>query len=471
MRSSRATVRSLLAVLAAVAVLSGLGVASPVASPATAAPAPRTFSAPVDPLAGYVGQSTCDPTAKPGALALRALVQASYPSVRDGGIVRACHLGGRSEHKEGRAWDWMLNAHDPTEHARAHDFLNWLLATDAQGNRWANARRLGVMYVIWNRQMWASYDATPTWRAYTGPNPHTDHIHISLSWNGALQRTSFWGGAVSGPAPAPVPPPVPVPAPVVYTGPPPPVRTTENSCPAEVVPAAGFADTAGSAHAGSIDCAAWWRIAGGTSATTYAPAARVSRAQMATFLARTITGSGGWLPTSPRDAFADDEQTGPHEHAINQLAAVGIAGGTGSGAYSPGGTVTRAQMATFLDRAWRHRTSRGLKGGQDYFGDVAGDTHRESIGKIARAGFAGGVAPGRYAPGEATNRAQMATFLARFLDLLVESGQAELAGGAPSAPAPEPPPAPVPDEEEADKDEDNESEHAERIGKGPRWKR
>ena len=54
------------------------------------------------------------------------------------------------------------------------------------------AARLGIMYVIYNRKIWASY--SPGWRDYTGADPHTSHIHISLSWNGARGHTSFWTG-------------------------------------------------------------------------------------------------------------------------------------------------------------------------------------------------------------------------------------------------------------------------------------
>ena len=38
---------------------------------------------------------------------------ATYHRGSDGGIVRACAIGAPSEHKEGRAWDWMLDVRDP----------------------------------------------------------------------------------------------------------------------------------------------------------------------------------------------------------------------------------------------------------------------------------------------------------------------------------------------------------------------
>jgi hypothetical protein len=55
-------------------------------------------------------------------------------------------------------------------------------------------RRLGVMYIIYNRRIWASYRAEEGWRPYVGANPHTDHIHFSFSWAGARKQTSYWDG-------------------------------------------------------------------------------------------------------------------------------------------------------------------------------------------------------------------------------------------------------------------------------------
>jgi hypothetical protein len=79
--------------------------------------------------------------------------------------------------------------------------LNWLLATDQYNNKHAMARRLGIMYIIWNRQIWASSRASEGWRPYTRDNPHTDHIHFSFSWAGARRQTTWWTAAgPDGPA-------------------------------------------------------------------------------------------------------------------------------------------------------------------------------------------------------------------------------------------------------------------------------
>jgi hypothetical protein len=146
--------------------------------------------------ARYEGQSTCDPVAKPGTLAMRNLLLARYPSTGSAGISRDCAIGGRSEHKEGRAFDWAANVSNAGQRAAVEAFINDLLATDRYGHKHAMARRMGIMYVIWNRQIWAAYAADAGWQPYTGASPHTDHVHISLSWAGARAQTSFWSGTV-----------------------------------------------------------------------------------------------------------------------------------------------------------------------------------------------------------------------------------------------------------------------------------
>ncbi len=152
------------------------------------APPPRAFGSGIDAYAQYDGQSTCNPTAKPGVIAFRDLLLATYPCTTNGGISRDCSVGGTSEHKEGRAFDWMINVGHPAADA----MLDWLLGTDTQGNAHAIARRVGIMYIVWNRQMWRAYRPADGWQPYSGSNPHTDHVHLSFSWAGANKQTSYW---------------------------------------------------------------------------------------------------------------------------------------------------------------------------------------------------------------------------------------------------------------------------------------
>ncbi len=171
------------------------------ANPAQAAPAvPVTpdFGKAIEDYAPYQAGTVCDPVDRPGAKKIAALIRATYGSDESIGIARdACYT--TSEHNDGRALDWMLDASSRADRAKAKAFLGWLLATDGRGNHAAMARRLGIMYIIWNKRMWRAYSPRG-WGDYSGTNPHTDHIHISLALDGATGRTSYWTGApLAGP--------------------------------------------------------------------------------------------------------------------------------------------------------------------------------------------------------------------------------------------------------------------------------
>ena len=78
--------------------------------------------------------------------------------------------------------------------------------------------------------------------------------------------------------------------------------------------------------------------------TTYCPQDPVSRAQMASYLAR-----GFDLGTVTEDYFVDDDDT-EHEDNINRLAASGITLGCDVNLFCVKGQVTRGQLASFVSR-------------------------------------------------------------------------------------------------------------------------
>lgn len=184
--------------IAAGSLVAGAESAQPKASsPAPYPQNPKGLKAPVrqpkavDLASGYFPQVSCDPRALRGAVRFRDLVLRSYRIGRSGGITRSCSQGGGSEHKEGRSWDWMLDVRKPKEKAAAGDFLAWMTASNG-----LKARRLGVMYVIYNKRIWSAYRMREGWRKYTGSSSHQDHIHFSFSWAGGRGNTSFWTGKI-----------------------------------------------------------------------------------------------------------------------------------------------------------------------------------------------------------------------------------------------------------------------------------
>jgi hypothetical protein len=143
-------------------------------------------------------------------------------------------------------------------------------------------------------------------------------------------------------------------------------------------------------------------ITGGCAPDRFCPRDPVTRGQLASFLTRALD-----LPPTASDFFSDDDSS-QHESAINRIAAAGIAAGCAEDRFCPGAVVTRAQMATFLARAFDvPRTS------SEFFIDVWGLVHEQEINDIADAGISGGCGPRRYCPRTSVTREQMAAFLRR----------------------------------------------------------
>ena len=110
--------------------------------------------------------------------------------------------------------------------------------------------------------------------------------------------------------------------------------------------------------------------------------------------------------------------------AICALADAKIAQGQDSTHFNPGGKVTRAQMASFLVRTLSYAgLTINAPAGVDYFDDDA-PPHEANINKLASVGVVQGHGGGRYGPGEGLPRDEMAAFLARTLELAIENGVA-----------------------------------------------
>lgn len=136
----------------------------------------------------------------------------------------------------------------------------------------------------------------------------------------------------------------------------------------------------------------------------FCPSDPVTRAQMASFLARALE-----YQASPTNWFVDDNGS-THEPNINALADNGVTLGCGGDLYCPGENVPRMQMASFLVRAL------GLPGSiTDWFTDDDGNTHEANINALADSGITLGCEPGVFCPKSEVTRAQMAAFLYRAL--------------------------------------------------------
>ena len=194
------------------AVLASAGILSAGSAGAAAVPYAPTYHAGIDPYSSYEPESSCSPTPKPGVVAYRDLLLRTYGS-RWNNISRACSAS-ISGHEEGRALDYGNLATNATQKAQANALFGWLFATDANGNKHAMARRLGIQYIQYNNMMWRAYDANAGWKPQMMGGKacstlgstyktacHRDHIHTSFSWNGANKKTSYFTGSVPCPTP------------------------------------------------------------------------------------------------------------------------------------------------------------------------------------------------------------------------------------------------------------------------------
>jgi hypothetical protein len=145
-------------------------------------------------------ENVCDPQKRPGVEAFADFVLAHQGGVR-GRTVAPC--GRPSGHSSGRAWDWMINAHQPEQRSRADELIDWLLANNAE-----IFRRAGLSYIIWNKRIWGA--KSQQWKPYDGydelgnctsglcRNPHTDHVHFSFNVPGGAAETSFYAWLADG---------------------------------------------------------------------------------------------------------------------------------------------------------------------------------------------------------------------------------------------------------------------------------
>lgn len=160
------------------------------------------YSPLVDAPAPYDGQTTCTQAPRPGTVALSRWLMRTYPATGSMGMMRGCRTGGRSEHKDGRAFDWAADVRRKKQRRAAYDFIRKALATDAAGNAHALARRMGIMYFIYDDTIWASYrdfrprpylnSACKTRRKCSRTLRHLNHVHLSLGLAGAAAQTSWY---------------------------------------------------------------------------------------------------------------------------------------------------------------------------------------------------------------------------------------------------------------------------------------
>ena len=162
---------------------------------------------------------------------------------------------------------------------------------------------------------------------------------------------------------------------------------------------------AGDYYYNAVQWAAEQGITGGVSRNLFAPDASCTRAQIVTFLWR----AAGSPEPETMSAFKDVPAGAYYAKAVAWAVENGITKGLSADAFGPDAPCTRAQAVTFLARA----LDESADGAAD-FTDVSADAYyAKPVAWAVESAVTNGVSKTRFAPNETCTRAQIVTFLYR----------------------------------------------------------
>ena len=167
-----------------------------------------------------------------------------------------------------------------------------------------------------------------------------------------------------------------------------------------------FVDVAtGSYYEDAVDWAVENGITKGTDDTHFSPDGICTRAQIVTFLWR----AAGSPEPKTMSSFADVSMDAYYAKAVAWAVENGITTGTGDGKFSPDATCTRAQSVTFLFRALGKLVDSKAK-----FSDVPTDSYyANAVAWAVENGVTNGIGNNLFGPDNSCTRAQIVTFLFR----------------------------------------------------------
>jgi hypothetical protein len=208
---------------------------------------------------------------------------------------------------------------------------------------------------------------------------------------------------------------------------PPPATAVERAC--VDAPLHAFTDLSRSSpHAAAVDCLVLHDVARGRQIDRFGPTDELRRDQLATIVVNAVEATGTRLPRPGEPQF-DDVDGNAHADAIERLAHAGIVRGREPGRYAPAARVSRGQMAAFLVRSHEHVTGEVVEGEPGRFDDVDGHVHEDAIDALAELGITRGRTEDSFAPDEGTSRAEIASFATRLLGVFADADELAPARG------------------------------------------
>ena len=254
--------------------------------------------------------------------------------------------------------------------------------------------------------------------------PHLDNMtsarwtHVGLGFActdaGRLYTTQNFAESRSGPA---------SPAPTVEA------KEQANACPMNLATPNPYTDVLPAGHGQAVLCLTAWGVfqptghadRAYTPPDSWQPLHPSTRAGFADALYRLLERTGHAPSVPGGTTFEDVPSDHPQAEAIEALAAAGVIQGRTETRFEPDSEISRAQMASLVVRAHEQLFDQTWPLGPA-FPDTADSVHEDNIRRFVAAGISLGYDDGTYRPAQSMSRGQMATFLARYADLLVADG-------------------------------------------------
>ncbi len=168
----------------------------------------------------------------------------------------------------------------------------------------------------------------------------------------------------------------------------------------------------------SIDAAAMNGVTAGCGGGNFCPGASTSRAGVAVFLLRGKNGAAYAPPPATGTVFGDVPVGAPAAAFIEELANEGVTAGCGGGDYCPAAPLTRAAMAVLLLKTEHGSAFVPPPATGNVFGDVPADAFAAAwIEQLAAEGITAGCGAGNFCPDATVSRAQAAALVVRAFGL------------------------------------------------------
>jgi uncharacterized protein YjdB len=222
------------------------------------------------------------------------------------------------------------------------------------------------------------------------------------------------------PVPTPAPTPTPVPVPVLVPTPEQPIVLDPNKVnidriqdimrKGQTAPEVTFPDVPSTSWSyEAINEASRMGIIKGYDDGSFNPNASVTRAEFASLVVRAFG-----IESKGSSSFSDTQDSWAAE-AIEVLKALGIISGYSDGTFRPGLEITRAEMVTILSRLTSF-----LPPKENRFSDVASNWASEQINAFASAGIINGKGDDTFAPDANATRAESISVIVRILHMTLQ---------------------------------------------------